>query len=155
MTANSTAPERARNAGRDAPPSFWQIAHSLDAMSERQRLESIRQGFSVSSAEAVRAAFGLSASDFGLLLNLSASTFERRKKDDKPLDAVASERLDRLAAVAILAEDVFEDENAAARWMATPNDALGGNTPVLQCETEIGARQVRRILHAIEWGGVA
>jgi uncharacterized protein (DUF2384 family) len=39
--------------------------------------------------------------------------------------------------------------------MATPNDALGGNTPVLQCETEIGARQVRRILHAIEWGGVA
>ena len=68
---------------------------------------------------------------------------------------VPTERLDRLAAVAILAEDVFEDENAAARWMATPNDALGGNTPVLQCETEIGARQVRRILHAIEWGGVA
>jgi uncharacterized protein (DUF2384 family) len=109
MTATSTAPERARHAGRDSPPSFWQIAHSLDAMSESQRLDSIKQGFSVSSAEAVRVAFGLSASDFGLLLNLSASTFERRKKDDKPLNAVASERLDRLAAVAILAEEVFVD----------------------------------------------
>jgi putative toxin-antitoxin system antitoxin component (TIGR02293 family) len=118
-------------------------------------MDSIKQGFSASWAEAAKSAFGLSPSDFGLLLNLSASTFERRRKGDKPLDPVASERLDRLAVVAVLAEDVFEDKDAAARWLSTPNHALGGQAPVLHCDTEIGARQVRRILRAIEWGGVA
>ncbi len=90
----------------------------------------------------------------GRLLNLSLSTYERRKKDEKPLDSVASERLDRLASVAILAEEVFEDKEEAAQWLAAPNEALGGNSPVMLCETEIGAKQVRRVLNALEWGGV-
>ena len=78
----------------------------------------------------------------------------QRKKDEKPLDSVASERLDRLASIAILAEDLFEDEQKATRWLTAPNDALGGNSPVMHCETEIGAKQVRRVLNALEWGGV-
>ena len=53
----------------------------------------------------------------------------------------------------MLAEDVFEDKEAASTWMSTPNDSLGGVTPLSLCETELGARQVRRVLNAIEWGG--
>ncbi|CAM5286868.1 Antitoxin OS=Stutzerimonas stutzeri OX=316 GN=UIB01_09545 PE=4 SV=1 [Stutzerimonas stutzeri] len=52
----------------------------------------------------------------------------------------------------MLAEDVFEDKEAAIVWMSTPNDALGGVTPLSLCGTELGARQLRRVLHAIEWG---
>ncbi|MGO3124005.1 MAG: type II RES/Xre toxin-antitoxin system antitoxin [Advenella sp.] len=137
-----------------APPSFWRLAHDHARMSEGQRIQSIMTGLSVSWATAAKLTFGMSSTSIGRLLNLSLSTYERRKKDEKPLDSVASERLDRLASIAILAEDVFEDKQKAARWLAAPNDALGGNSPVMQCETEIGAKQVRRVLNALEWGGV-
>lgn len=137
-----------------APPSFWRLAHVHARMSEGQRIQSITAGLSVSWATAAKSTFGMSSTSIGRLLNLSLSTYERRKKDEKPLDLVASERLDRLASIAILAEDVFEDKQKATRWLAAPNDALGGNSPVMQCETEIGAKQVRRVLNALEWGGV-
>lgn len=73
----------------------------------------------------------------------------------KKLDSVASERLDRIAAVYALGEDVFESREAAAQWMSKPNKALGGDTPIMLCATEIGAKQVRRVLQALEWGGAA
>lgn len=137
-----------------ATASFWRLAHARVRMSEGQRIASIMDGFDVSWAVAAKSTFGLSSTNIGRLLNLSLSTFERRRKDEKPLDSVASERLDRLAAIAILAEDVFEDKDEAARWLSAPNEALGGNSPVMLCETEIGAKQVRRVLNALEWGGV-
>ncbi|MBP6018104.1 MAG: DUF2384 domain-containing protein [Burkholderiaceae bacterium] len=137
-----------------AAVSFWNLAHARSHLSEGQRITSILDGFDVAWAVAAKSTFGMSPTHVGRLLNLSLSTFERRKKDEKPLDSVASERLDRLAAVAIQAEEVFEDKDEAARWMATPNDALSGDSPVMLCETEIGAKQVRRVLNALEWGGV-
>lgn len=137
-----------------ATVSFWNLAHARVHMSEGQRITSIMAGFDVAWAVAAKATFGMSSTHVGRLLNLSLSTFDRRRKDEKSLDSVASERLDRLAAVAILAEEVFEDKEEAARWIAAPNEALGGNSPVMLCETEIGAKQVRRVLNALEWGGV-
>lgn len=53
-----------------------------------------------------------------------------------------------------LAKSVFESQDAATTWMFTPNMALGGVMPVVCCRIMEGAKQVRRILHAIEWGGV-
>ena len=67
---------------------------------------------------------------------------------------MASERLDRIAEITHQAVAVFESEEQAVAWMSRPNDALGVMTPVMLCQTEIGARQVRRVLAALEWGGV-
>ncbi|NYT85022.1 MbcA/ParS/Xre antitoxin family protein [Pollutimonas harenae] len=53
-----------------------------------------------------------------------------------------------------MAERVFENKNDAQTWLSTPNFALGGNTPLEHCQTELGLRQVRRILASIEFGGV-
>lgn len=64
-----------------------------------------------------------------------------------------SERLHRVAAVSCLAEEIFESRKAASQWMNQPNKALGGSTPIMLCETEIGAKQVRRVLQSLEWGG--
>jgi len=141
----------ARPSARD----FWKMAHKLGTMSESDRIQSIKIGFTIEMADAAKQTFQLTSQNIGVLLNLSVATFERRRKDAKPLDAVASERLDRIAAIALLAEEVFEDATAASQWMATPHPALNGNSPVMHCETSIGARQVRRILNALEWGGVA
>ncbi|WP_338010181.1 MbcA/ParS/Xre antitoxin family protein [Pseudomonas sp. GM21] len=43
----------------------------------------------------------------------------------------------------------------ATHWMSTPNKAFGGTAPIMLCETEIGAKQVRRVLQSLEWGGSA
>ncbi|WP_429509526.1 antitoxin Xre/MbcA/ParS toxin-binding domain-containing protein [Pseudomonas sp. BT76 TE3572] len=62
-----------------------------------------------------------------------------------------TERLNRIAAVKHLAEEVFESRESAVIWMSWPNKALGGIAPARYCETERGAKQVRRILKAFEW----
>lgn len=134
---------------------FWVMAHGLAALTERERIISIGSGFEAIWLTAVKAAFGLPLAAIASLVNTSNSTVERRIKSNTRLDPVASERIDRLAQIAVLAEDVFEDKSVASAWMSSPNDSLGGDSPFALCETELGARQVRRVLHAIEWGGVA
>ena len=39
--------------------------------------------------------------------------------------------------------------------MSKPNKSLGTSAPIMLCETEIGAKQVHRVLQALEWGGTA
>ena len=134
---------------------FWDFSANRDLLNESQRLLQIKQGVSAQLVQALRMTFNLHERSVATLLNASISTLERRMREQKPLDSVASERLDRIAAVSHLAEAVFESREAAAQWMSKPNKALGGSTPILLCETEIGAKQVRRVLQALEWGGVA
>ncbi|OSZ33115.1 antitoxin [Alcaligenes faecalis] len=141
--------------GKTAAKDFWGMAHRLGDMSELERIRSIKAGFPIYMADATKNTFRMTSQSVSELLNLSVTTYERRRRDSKPLDAAASERLDRVAAVALLAEDVFEDKTDAAVWLSSPNKALDGNTPVMHCETAIGAQQVRRILNALEWGGAA
>ena len=149
--AGATKPKR----GEPDVRAFWDYAHRVKTMTEKERIATISKGVNVQVALSLRGAFGLELSHWSQLIAGSESTIERRKREKKPLDLVTSERIDRVASMANLAVEVFESEFEAARWMATPNELLGGNTPLMQCATEIGANQVRRMLHAIEWGGVA
>lgn len=68
---------------------------------------------------------------------------------------IASSRLlASIASVSQEAEKVFGDRNVAAKWFARPKQALGRKIPIQLCETEIGAKQVRRVLNALDSGGV-
>ncbi|MFC6478290.1 antitoxin Xre/MbcA/ParS toxin-binding domain-containing protein [Pseudomonas asuensis] len=73
----------------------------------------------------------------------------------KPFDTVASERLDRRATILHQSGEIFGGREVVAQWMARPNQTLGNITPIMLCETEIGAMQVLRVLNALEWGGAA
>lgn len=148
----TAAPGKREREGYEA---FYRLAHSLSEKSEADRIEAMAAGFKTQWLFAVQRAFDVNKIGLARLLEVSPSTIDRTVKGGRPLGVVASERLDRLAEVSVLAESVFEDKGVATRWMATPNSALGGSTPFQRCLTELGARQVRRILHAIEWGGVA
>ena len=130
-------------------PTFWLIANQLNARTEAQRLQYIQVGFPPGWVKATRAAFKLSPRRLEQLLNVSMSTLERRQRDLQPLDMVASERLDRLADVALQAAAVFNDHAMVSRWMVSSHSALGDQTPLRLCETEIGVRQVRRLLQAM------
>jgi putative toxin-antitoxin system antitoxin component (TIGR02293 family) len=63
-----------------------------------------------------------------------------------------SDRILRLARVLALAEDTLGDPTKAARWMATPSRALGGDAPLKLVDTDLGAHEVERILGRLASG---
>jgi putative toxin-antitoxin system antitoxin component (TIGR02293 family) len=134
---------------------FWRFSSPRESLTELERLRQIKVGFSADLIQVVRLAFDLQDRELKTLLHASMSALERRRRAQKNLDPVAFERLDRIATVSHLAEAMFEAQLTATHWLSTPNKALGGTAPILLCETEIGAKQVRRVPKALEWGGPA
>ncbi|HHZ8330494.1 TPA: type II RES/Xre toxin-antitoxin system antitoxin [Pseudomonas aeruginosa] len=134
---------------------FWSFVIKTASSSEQERIAKISEGYPAHYVITIRAALDLTAHLTEQLFSLSQSTLHRRVKNKQLLSSATSERLDRLASVASLANEVFEDQDRALSWLSTPNVALGNQQPIMLCETEIGANQVRRVLHALEWGGVA
>lgn len=134
---------------------FWRFSSHRESLTDAQRLHQIKEGLPADLIQVVRLTFDLQDRHLETLLNASISTLERRRREQKNLDPVASERVDRIATLSRLAEAIFETQVTATQWMAAPNKTLGGTAPIMLCETEIGAKQVRRILQALEWGGAA
>ncbi|MBR2515265.1 MAG: DUF2384 domain-containing protein [Halomonas sp.] len=134
---------------------FWQFVTGQALRNESERLKSIHEGLSPTLFLAVRETFQLQDKQVAALLNVSVSTLHRRRREGEHLDSVASERLDRMATVSHLAMKVFESEPAAIYWLSHSNEALGEQAPIMLCGIDIEAKQVRRLLHAIECGGAA
>ncbi|WP_025389906.1 antitoxin Xre-like helix-turn-helix domain-containing protein [Pseudomonas syringae] len=145
MSLATPLPERRR-----ASAGFWLLALQLSQCSEAQRLANIQAGFAPGWVRAMRDAFTMGPRQMESLFNLSTSTLERRQRQQQSLDAIASERLDRVAMVASHALRVFETPERAGHWMITLNVALGGRTPLQACETGIGTAQAHRALATLE-----
>lgn len=77
------------------------------------------------------------------------ATLHRRRRQ---LTLEESERLERLARVVAIAEDVWEDETRAKEFLGSPQPQLGDRTPVDLAYTELGARQVEELLMKLEYG---
>ena len=90
---------------------------------------------------------------FGVL-HTPESTAHKLIKDNRTLDAAASERVVRIADITRMAEATFGGREAATRWLKSATLALGGATPLSMLDTEPGASEVRRILSSINYGGV-
>lgn len=134
---------------------FWRFSERTYAQKESERLQQIKAGVSVDLVDAIRVTFNLSDSHLAMLLNASLRTLRRLKQQQKGLSSIASERLDRIAIVSQQIQEVFEDQVATTHWMSVPNQSLGNAIPLMLCSTELGAKQIRRVLHALEWGGAA
>ena len=133
---------------------FWELSVQIHKQTEAERLQQIKAGMPVELVMATRATFNLGEEHLVLLFNALLPTLKRRQHQNKLLDSVASERLDRIAFMCQQALLVFESRETVAIWMSVPNAACGHRAPVLLCVTEIGAQQVSRVLNALEWGGV-
>ncbi len=116
-----------------------------------EALVRIRQGLPVDEFEALSAMLEMPPEAFAQVLGISRSTLMRRRKAGR-LDMQESDRLVRYARLFGQAVHVLREEPAAARWMKRSARALGGETPLQFAETEIGAREVERVLGRIEHG---
>jgi len=77
------------------------------------------------------------------------ATWARRKDRLTPAEGEVVERLGRLWSQAL---DVWEDAADARMFLRAPHAMLGGRAPLQAALTELGGRQVERILLALEHG---
>ena len=76
------------------------------------------------------------------------ATYKRRTR----LTPAESERTERLARVIATAEFVWDDQDAAHRWLHAAHPELSGRTPLQCAMSELGARQVEELLDKIFYG---
>jgi putative toxin-antitoxin system antitoxin component (TIGR02293 family) len=81
-------------------------------------------------------------------LVVSPATYKRSQR----LSPAASERAERLARVAALAAQALGSEDEAKTWLNMPHPLLGDQSPIEVAASDLGARQVERILINIEHG---
>lgn len=115
-------------------------------------VQRIVAGLPAQAALAFKRTLGLNNDQLGALLGLSRRSVNRLTPARAVLPAVAGDRLYRSARLLTLAIEVFEDHDAAAEWLKTPQRALNNAVPLDIATTDIGARDVEALLGRIEHG---
>lgn len=77
------------------------------------------------------------------------ATFKRRREQLSPDE---SEKTERLARIFATASFVWDDEDDARTFLATPHPLLEGRSPLDVAMTELGARRVEELLWKLFYG---
>lgn len=133
---------------------FSKWGDTVRKMPPAKRIEMIRDGVKVTLLVGAGQYYGLSQTKISKLLGVSDATITRKIKSGGKLGPMESERLARIALIEAEAEEVFGSPDLAKRWMLEPNLALG-EAPLSLLDTDTGADEVRKVLAAIAYGGVA
>ncbi len=113
----------------------------------------VRRGLPYAALRAVSRSFDVSAALATRSLRLPERTLARRRAARR-LDTGQSEKVLRLAQIALHARRVLGTRGNARSWLGSPNRALGGVTPLSLLDTDVGARAVEDVLTRIEHGVV-
>ena len=114
-------------------------------------IRKIQRGFPVSSFEKLRRKLDVSDNLLSQVINIPKRTLTRRKQQGR-LNVVESEKVLRIARLYDKALEVFEDEEAAEKWLKEPARGLGGVIPLEYAKTELGAQEIEKLLIRIEHG---
>jgi len=95
----------------------------------------------------------LHANDVLGAVGVSSRTAQRHKLDPKrPLAQEQRGRTWRFAQVLAKAQEVFENQEEAEKWLATPAIALDQRRPIDLLSSPVGAELVEQLLGRIELG---
>jgi len=124
----------------------------LTATATDRVVRQIEAGFPFKSLESLSALSGLSTTEIASILRIPERTLARRNAAGR-LRPDESERLLRISTIFEKAVELFEgDIGAAANWLRAPKRALGGQSPLTYSGTELGAREVERLIGRLEHG---
>ncbi len=112
----------------------------------------VRQGLPATSVTALAEKLDIGNISLSRKLGIPQRTLSRRLSQRARLTAAESDRTVRLARVYANAVEMIGDEEKAVEWLRTPNRALGGDRPLDQLDTDLGARAVEDILGRIAYG---
>ena len=109
----------------------------------------VQSGLRFDELEALRRELALSLDQVGEKLGIPRATLHRRKLAGR-LAPDESDRVIRFARLVRQAEEVFGTGERARQWLSFPQYGLGGVVPLDYARTEVGAREVEKLLHRIE-----
>jgi len=146
--------ERLRRFFRDgAPgPNAHVVLLGLAVFDTVDLVDAIRKGFRYETFERFRRNIALPVETIMALVNIPRRTLTRRKLEGR-FAPEESDRLVRASRVYSKALQLFDgDSEAASRWLVAPQRGLGGEVPVLLSSTDVGAREVERLIDRLEHG---
>jgi putative toxin-antitoxin system antitoxin component (TIGR02293 family) len=111
----------------------------------------IREGLPYAALEALARVLELNHVDITGVLGIAPRTLARRKHD-RHLSPIESDRLYRLAHITQFVAEALGGVEQACEWLSRANRALGGATPLSMLDTEIGTRQVEQAIVRINHG---
>jgi putative toxin-antitoxin system antitoxin component (TIGR02293 family) len=114
--------------------------------------ELIRKGLPAGSLAVLGEKLDLKNAALSRKLGIPQRTLTRRLSQHSRLTAAESDRTVRLARVYATAVAMIGNTEKAAAWLRTPNRALGGEVPIDQLDTDLGAKEVENILGRIAYG---
>jgi putative toxin-antitoxin system antitoxin component (TIGR02293 family) len=120
-----------------------------------QLVRLVRGGFPFSRVTRFQRRSELPWEKLAHLVQIPQRTLTRRQSEGR-LRPDESDRLLRASKVFDMAVELFEgDAEAARRWLQTPQRGLGGELPLEFASTEVGAREVERLIARLEQGIIA
>jgi putative toxin-antitoxin system antitoxin component (TIGR02293 family) len=114
-------------------------------------VSAVREGIPAARFDALKELLGVSTERLTDVVGISPSTLSRRRKRGR-FDKDESERILRIARIALRAVGVLGGPENARKWLTEPARALGGEKPLKFADTEPGAREVERLLIRLEHG---
>ena len=111
----------------------------------------IQKGFSFRELEMLRQTIDLPLEQLAKKLLISRSTLQRRKAAGR-LSPAESDKVIRFSRLLEQATELFGNIDTARAWLKHPQRGLGGAVPLDYAETEIGAREVEKLLGRIDYG---
>lgn len=141
--------QMAMNQGEIGMNIYQVIGNTKKKFSELEMMDHIRQeGLPVTVLSTLSKEMTLSKDRVCEVLGLSSRTISRRTQ----LKKEEADKLYRLARLFTLAINVLEKKDHAIKWLNTSKRALGDQIPLTLMDTEIGAREVEKLLNRIEYG---
>ena len=99
----------------------------------------------------VHVIFKYTDKDFAVIAGTSARTLSRLKPNQNIPQQAAEVTISLMRAFE-KAKEIFGSQENAVKWLKSPNNVLGGITPVQAMSSRFGAEEVMDILGRIEYG---
>jgi putative toxin-antitoxin system antitoxin component (TIGR02293 family) len=133
-------------------PLAYVVLLGLETFAAQDLLKSIGKGLAYRTFERFQRNTDLPLASLLELIDIPRRTLTRRKREGRFLPD-ESDRLLRATRLFGRALELFEgDRQAATDWLTASQPALGGATPLDVGRTDVGAREVERLIHRLEHG---
>lgn len=130
-----------------SPKELSRAGHSLPEL-----VTATRNGFPATVVPHLSRRLAMDRKQVTDLVGIADRTLARRLAGHGVLTALQSDRILRLARIFVFTMDVIGDEDKAARWLRTPNAAIGGQNPMDLLDTDLGVQTVTSVLGRIAHG---
>ncbi|MBI1747076.1 MAG: DUF2384 domain-containing protein [Acidobacteria bacterium] len=115
-------------------------------------IRQVEQGLSFRALVVFESQTGIPAPMIAEVMGIPERTLARRKAAGK-LAPYESERLLRISVVFEKAAELFEGDVAATvKWLTASKRELGDHSPLTYSRTELGAREVEKLIGRLEHG---